>query len=104
MNPAKFTIFLMVLVPYVKKGQFFQSRNQEGYLEFIDINSSILSLEDEYGITYKQSMDSIHALRIDGSIIKDIKVFQQAYGLFWVYAPTKLPIIDKVFEAIYRYG
>ena len=50
-------------------------------------------------------MERIHALKSDGSLIKDIEVFQEAYkliGLGWIYAPTKLPIIDKVIEAVYR--
>ena len=49
-------------------------------------------------------MERIHALKSDGSVIKDIKVFQEAYsliGLGWVYAPTKLPILDKFIEFIY---
>ena len=49
-------------------------------------------------------MDRIHALKSDGSLIKDIKVFQEAYsliGLGWIYAPNKLTILDKVFEIFY---
>ena len=45
-------------------------------------------------------MDRIHALKSNGSVIKDIKVFQEAYrliGLGWIYDPTKLPIVDKFF-------
>ena len=51
------------------------------------------------------AMDRIHAIKSDGPKIKDIKVFQQAYDLIclgWVYAPTKLPIIDLIIEYIYR--
>ena len=69
-----------------------------------DSNNSDFSLDPKYGITYKQAMERIHALKIDGSIIKDIKVFQEAYrliGLGWIYAPTKLPILDKFIEFIY---
>ena len=49
-------------------------------------------------------MERIHAFKSDGSLIKDIKVFQEAYtliGLGWIYAPTKLPIFDKFIEFIY---
>jgi len=49
-------------------------------------------------------MERIHALKSDGSLIKDIEVFQEAYeliGLGWVYAPTKLPIINKLVEFLY---
>jgi predicted DCC family thiol-disulfide oxidoreductase YuxK len=81
-----------------------QSKNQKGALSFIDINTSDFSSDLKYGITYKQAMDRIHAMKSDGSVIKDIKVFQEAYsliGLGWIYAPTKLPILDKFIEFIY---
>ena len=74
-------------------------------LRFIDINSSDFSLDLENGITYRQAMERIHALKTDGSVIMDIKVFQEAYNLIdlgWIYAPTKIPIFDKFIEFIYR--
>ena len=104
MNIAKLTIFFDGGCPLCKREvDFLNSRNQKGYLKFIDIESSDFSF-DKFGITYKQAMERIHALRTDGSLIKDIKVFQEAYsliGLGWVYAPTKLPVIDKFFALIY---
>ena len=77
-----------------------------GVLSFriIDINSSDFSLNLKYVITYKQAMERIHSLKSDGSVIKGIKVFQEAYsliGLGWIYAPTKLPILDKFIDFIY---
>ena len=50
-------------------------------------------------------MERIHALKSDGSVIMDIKVFQEAYdliGLGWIYTPIKIPIFDKFFQFIYR--
>ena len=82
-----------------------QSRNQKGYLRFIDIISSDFSLDPKYGITYKQAMESIHALKSDCSVINDIKVFQEGYiliGLGLIYAPTKFPFFDKFIEFVYR--
>ena len=81
-----------------------ESRKQEANLKFLDINNPDLSLELEYGITYKQELERIHAIKNDSSLIKDIEVFQEAYnlnGLGWIYAPTKLPIIDRLTEFIY---
>ena len=89
-----------------KEIDFLRSRNQEGNLNFIDINSSYSTLETEYGITYKDAMERIHAIKNNGSIIKDVKVFQEAYNLIrmgWVYAPTKLPITNRIFELIYKF-
>ncbi len=43
-------------------------------------------------------MERFQALKSDGLVNKDIKVFQGAYsliGLGWFYAPAKLAIIDK---------
>ena len=105
MNTAKLTIFFDGGCPLCKREvDFLQSRNQKGYLSFIDINTSDFYLDFKYGITYKQAMERIHALKSDGSVIKDIKVFQEAYsliGLGWIYSPTKLPIIDKFVRFIY---
>ena len=96
MNTAKLTIFFDGGCPLCKREvDFLQSKNQKGALRFIDINTSDFSSDLKYGITYKQAMDRIHAMKSDGSVIKDIKVFQEAYsliGLGWIYAPTKLPI------------
>mgnify|MGYP001472387766 CR=1 FL=1 len=49
-------------------------------------------------------MERIHALKIDGLIIKDIKVFQEAYdliGLGWIYSPTREKIINGLINFIY---
>ena len=49
-------------------------------------------------------MERIHGLKSDGSVIKDIKVFQDAYdliGLGWIFVPTKLPVFDKFIGFIY---
>ena len=105
MNALKLTIFFDGGCPLCKREvDFLQSRNQKGYLSFIDINTSDFYLDLKYGITYKQAMERIHALKSDGSVIKDIKVFQEAYtliGLGWIYTPTKFPIFDKFIEFIY---
>ena len=105
MNKVKLTIFFDGGCPLCKREvDFLQSRNQKEYLKFIDINNSDFSLDLKYGITYKQAMERIHGLKSDGSVIKDIKVFQEAYdliGLGWIYAPTKLPVFDKFIGFIY---
>tara|TARA_Y100000766_G_C18835772_1_gene570354 strand:+ start:232 stop:630 length:399 start_codon:yes stop_codon:yes gene_type:complete len=105
MNTTKLTIFFDGDCPLcLREVDFLQSRNQKGYLKFININCSDFDLYINHEITYKKAMERIHALRSDGSLIKDIEVFQEAYeliGLGWVYAPTKLPIINKLVEFLY---
>ncbi|WP_413678264.1 DCC1-like thiol-disulfide oxidoreductase family protein [Prochlorococcus sp. MIT 0916] len=84
-----------------------QSRNHKGYLSFIDINCSDFSLDIKYGITYKQAMDRIHALKSDASVIKDIKVIQEAYsliGLGWIYAQQNCPYQIKLLSLFMDYG
>ena len=106
MNTVKLTILFDGGCPLCKREvDFLKSRNQKATLRFIDINNQEFPFELEYGITYKQAMERIHALKSDGSIIQDIEVFQEAYnliGLGWIYSPTKLPIIDKFIDFIYR--
>ena len=73
-------------------------------MKFIDINITEFDLKNKYGITYKQAMERIQAFKSDGSLIKDIEVFQEAYnliGLGWIYAPSKLQIFDRVLKYIY---
>ena len=105
MNQIKLTIFFDGGCPFCKREiDFLKSRNEKGCLKFIDINRLDLSLEHEYGITYKQAMERIHALKSDGLMIKDINVLQEAYdliGLGWVYAPTKFPIFCRLVDFIY---
>ena len=105
MNTAKLTIFFDGQCPFCQREvDFLNSRNQKRFLQFIDINSSTFNLDFNHKITYKQAMERIHALRSDGSLIKDVEVFQEAYrliGLGWIYAPTKLPIINKLAGFIY---
>ena len=105
MNRVKLNIFYDGGCPLCKREvDFLKSKNQWGCLKFTDINSSDFSLDLKYGFTYKQAMKRIHAFKSDGSVIKDINVFQEAYsliGLGWIYAPTKLPIFDKFIEFIY---
>ena len=77
MNTVKLTIFFDGGCPLCRREvDFLQSRNQKGYLGFIDINSSDFSSDLKYGITYKQAMERIHTLKSDCSVIKDIKVFK----------------------------
>ena len=105
MNTVKLTILFDGGCPLCKREiNFLQSRDKIGNLNFVDINSSNSSFEYEYGISYKQAMERIHAVKSDGSIIRDVMVFQEAYsliGLGWIYAPTKLPIIDSIIQYIY---
>ena len=83
---------------------FLQSRNQKGYLSFIDINTSDFYLDLKYGITYKQAMERIHSLKSDGSVIKNIKFFLRVLYFDWFRVDlytNKITYLDKCIELIY---
>ena len=106
MKNTQLTIFFDGGCPLCNREvDFLQSRNKNGYLKFVDIDSLDFSKNQDYEITYKQAMERIHALKSDGSLIKDIEVFQEAYtliGLGWLYAPTRLPFLNKFTNYIYN--
>ena len=77
MKTVKLTIFFDGGCPLCKREvDFLQSRNQEGHLRFIDINSSDFSLDFKNGITYKQAMELIHALKSNGSGFRISRLFK----------------------------
>ncbi|GCE64336.1 hypothetical protein OMCYN_00242 [cyanobiont of Ornithocercus magnificus] len=83
---------------------FLQQRNHAGHLAFTDINEPNYDPSSSGGITYREAMTRIHAIRHDGRLLRDIAVFREAYrlvGLGWLYAPTKWPIISTIANQIY---
>ncbi|MEB3333215.1 MAG: DUF393 domain-containing protein [Synechococcaceae cyanobacterium] len=73
-------------------------------LAFVDIDSSDYDPSQHAGIDYRQAMGRIHALRADGTVLRDVEVFRQAYaliGLGWLYAPTDWPLIGSLADAAY---
>ena len=84
---------------------FLKSRDKQRKLDFVDIDSPDYDPQKYRGITYRDAMGRIHAIREDGQIIQNLSVFQEAYdliGLGWIYAPTKLPYIKFIFKFIYE--
>ena len=50
-------------------------------------------------------MGRIDAIQVNGLIIKDIQVFQEAYdliGLGWIYFPKKLPLAGGIVNVFYK--
>ena len=50
-------------------------------------------------------MGRIHAVLADGTVVKNVEVFQRVYdalGIGWIYAPTKWPIIGPIIDSIYN--
>lgn len=75
-----------------------------GVVKFTDIADPDYSPADNGGIDYETAMGRIHAVRSDGTILKNVEVFRQVYqvlGAGWVYAPTGWPIIGPLVDWAY---
>ena len=71
----------------------------------MDVNDKDYAPEQWSGISYRQAMARIHAIRADGLVLTDVAVFREAYrlvGLGWVYAPTTWPLLGALVDSIYR--
>ena len=57
------------------------------------------------GISYREAMGRIHGITASGEVLKDVRVFREAYrlvGLGWVYAPTTWPVLGALVDEFYR--
>ena len=85
---------------------FLRSRNTEGRIDFVDIDSDEFDASWNRGIGFEQAMASIHAIRADGSVISGVPVFRELYeavGLGWVYAITKNEAVGKLADGVYDF-
>ncbi len=85
--------------------KFLRSRDHFKKISFIDIDSPNYQPKHYSDITYREAMGRIHAITSSGEILKDIRVFREAYrlvGLGWIYLPTKLPILGPLTDLIYQ--
>ena len=84
--------------------KFLKEKDKRGYISFVNIDSEDYSPDKYLGINYRKAMDRIHAIKLNGEIIKDVEVFREAYrliGLGWIYYPTKLPVFKNIIDLIY---
>lgn len=88
----------------LREVNFLRKRDQHSRIAFVDINASDYSPEQHQGISYRQAMGRIHAIQGNGTVLKDVAVFREAYrliGLGWLYAPTAWPIIGPLADWVY---
>lgn len=91
--------------PLCRREVDFLTRHDKAHnLKFVDIDRKDYNPEHYNGITYKQAMENIHAIQSDGTILKNLAVFREAYkliGLGWLYKPTDWPLIAPLSRAVY---
>jgi len=89
----------------LKEVDFLQKRDGgQGLVKFVDIADESYNPKDHSGIDYETAMGRIHGILPDGTILKNIEVFRYIYeilGMGWVYAPTRLPILNSLANQIY---
>jgi len=89
----------------VREVNFLQKKDAgRGIVKFTDIADLNYSAAENGGIDFETAMGRIHAVRADGTIVKNVAVFQEVYdalGIGWLYAPTKWPVIGPVVNKIY---
>ena len=75
-----------------------------GIVKFIDIADLNYQPEENGGIDFETAMGRIHAILPDGTVIKNVEVFQRVYeelGMGWVYGFAKLPLIKNIADWLY---
>lgn len=81
-----------------------QKDNGRGLVAFTDIAADDYSPEENGGVDFATAMGRIHAVRADGTVIKNVEVFRQVYdvlGMGWIYAPTRWPIVGALVDWAY---
>ncbi len=75
-----------------------------GLVKFTDIADLSYDPAQNGGIDFETAMGRIHAVRADGTVVKNVAVFQEVYsalGIGWMYAPTRWPVIGSWVNKIY---
>ena len=80
-----------------------------GKIKFVDIAAASYDPRENADISFETAMGQIHAIeRAEGDeerVITGVRVFRRAYecvGLGWVYAITKIPVVNSVANAVYK--
>ncbi len=91
----------------LREVRFLQKRDAgRGLVAFVDIADLSYDPAEHGGIDYKTAMGRIHALLPDGTIIRNVEVFRRVYevlGMGWVYAPTRLPLVEAIANWLYGF-
>lgn len=75
-----------------------------GIVKFVDIADPSYDPKENQDISFATAMGRIHGILADGTVVKDVEVFRQVYeslGIGWMYAVTKLPVINAIADWLY---
>lgn len=84
--------------------RFLRRRDRRGWIAFEDISAAGFD-PSRYGLDHATLMARIHGVLPDGTVIEGVEVFRRLYqqvGLGWLLAPTRWPVLSRVFDAAYR--
>lgn len=89
----------------VREVNFLTKRDAgRGIIKFIDIANLDYDPQNHGGIDYETAMGRIHGILADGTIIKNVEVFRQAYeslNMGWVYSITKIRVLGAIADWLY---
>lgn len=77
----------------------------QGRIKFVNIASMAYDPVENEGILYEEAMETIHAIKRDGTILKGTEALKQLYsavGMGWAAQFGDLPIISTVVEWVYE--
>jgi predicted DCC family thiol-disulfide oxidoreductase YuxK len=82
-----------------------RQRDQDrGLITFTNIAAATYNPAANGGVDFETAMGRIHAVKSDGTILKNVEVFREIYGLLgmgWIYAPTRWPILGSIIDWLY---
>lgn len=77
----------------------------KGRIKFVNIASMTFDPRENEGVSYEEAMETIHAIKRDGTIITGPDALRELYdtvGWGWIASIMALPIVDQMVEAFYK--
>ncbi len=80
--------------------------NGRNLIKFVNIADPEYNAANHMGIEYEEAMETIHAIRPDGSVLYGtdaLRVLFDTVGLGWAVSLSELPWIAKVVDVLYDF-
>eukprot|EP01025_Chloroclados_australasicus_P042260 TRINITY_DN4497_c0_g1_i1.p2 TRINITY_DN4497_c0_g1~~TRINITY_DN4497_c0_g1_i1.p2 ORF type:complete len:409 (-),score=47.00 TRINITY_DN4497_c0_g1_i1:1514-2713(-) len=78
--------------------------NNRGLIKFVNIADEKYDPSQNQGIEFEEAMDTIHAVRYDGTIIKGTDALAELYrtvGMGWVQSAANMPVVGSLIDSMY---